>query len=77
MATATARYFDCQYYDGSKCFNGNIHERITFNIDGLTDRQIVIRAKAELNLTGVRMRKVDDYWDVPNSMMRLVIDFDY
>ena len=75
MATVQASYYDCQWDGQSKSFNGSFVKSIEFPAGNLTDLQIVRRAKKQLGLTGVRLRKIsEDLYDVPNSMMRLEIN---
>ena len=56
-------------------------ERKTFDVDGLTDRQIELKARELIGLTGVRCDRVDFgdmvRWDVRGACICAFLTYDY
>ena len=77
MTTATIEMTDTFGGEANYCWV----KRETFEIDGLTDRQIERKARELVGLTGVRCRR-EDYgdmvrWDVCGACICAFLTFDY
>ena len=77
MTTATIEYTDTSGGEANYCWV----KRHTFEIDGLTDRQIEMKARELIGLTGVRGVRFDYgdmvEWRPHNSCTVAFLTFDY